>query len=115
MTDVDDYLARMPSEARGALQRLRETISAAAPEATEVISYGVPAFRHHGMLVSYGAAKKHLSFYCMSTAVMEAHASELSAFKLGKGSVQFTPDRPIPDALVTKLVKARVAENQSLR
>ena len=102
MTDVDDYLARMPDdEARGALHRLRETIRAAAPEATEVISYG--------------AAKKHLSFYCMSTAVMDAHASELSAFKLGGGSVQFTPDRPIPNALVTKLVKARVAENESLR
>lgn len=111
----DCFLAAVPEPARSALQKLREQIRAAAPEAEEYIGYGVPAFRQNGALVSYGAAKEHLSFYVQSPKVMEAFAVDLTAFKTSKGAVAFTPDKPIPATLVKKLVKARLAENATLR
>ena len=110
---VDDFLAQVPQPQRAALEDLRKTIKAAAPEATELINYGVPMFRLGGRnLVSYAAAKDHCSFYVQSPAVMEAHAADLAGFKTSKGTVTFTPDSPIPPELVTKLVKARIAENE---
>jgi uncharacterized protein YdhG (YjbR/CyaY superfamily) len=112
---IDTYLAALPEEQRSALEKLRATIREAAPEAVEVLSYGVPAFKQRQVLVSYGAAKKHCSFYVMSTAVVDAHKPELSGYKLGKGSVQFTPESPIPAPLVTKLVRARLAEAGGVR
>lgn len=111
----DEFLAAIPEPARSALQKLREQIRAAAPEAEEYIGYGVPAFRQNGALVSYGAAKSHLSFYVQSPKVIEAFAADLTAFKTSKGAVAFTPDKPIPATLVKKLVKARLAENATLR
>jgi uncharacterized protein YdhG (YjbR/CyaY superfamily) len=112
---VDEFLARVPPRERAALEDLRRTIRAAAPGATEVINYGVPMLRLDGRnLVSFSAAKSHCSFHVMSPAVMEAHAADLADFKTSKGTVSFTPDKPIPAALVTKLVKARIAENASL-
>lgn len=100
---------------RRALQQLRETIRSAAPGATEALSYGVPAFKHHGSLVSFGAAKNHCAFYVQSPAVMEAHADELAGYDTSKGTIRFTPDEPLPSTLVKKLVKARMKENESLR
>lgn len=112
-TEVDVFLARLPDDQRAALQDLRETISAAAPDATEAISYGVPAFKYRGRpLVSYGAAKNHCAFYVMSPAVMEAHAADPAGLPTGKGSIRFDPGTPLPAALVTKLVKARIAETE---
>ena len=114
--DVDAFLAAVPPDKRAALEQLRKTIRAAAPKATELINYGVPMFRLDGKnLVSYAAAANHCSFYVQSPAVMRAFAAELKDYKQGKGSVQFAPDRPIPAALVTKLVKARIAENGKVR
>ena len=107
---IDAYLARLPEDQHTALESLRRTIRAAAPGATEVLTYGVPAFKQKKMLVSFGAAKDHCSFYVMSTGVVDAHAAELSAYKLGKGSVQFSPGSPLPADLVTRLVKARLHE-----
>ena len=109
---VNAYLAAQPADVRAALEDLRRVIRAAAPHATELISYQVPAFRDRYMLVSYGATRSHCSFFVMSTAVMEAHAAELAGYDLGKGTIRFTPSKPLPAALVTKLVKARVAENE---
>ena len=111
----DEFLAAIPGPARSALQKLREQIRDAAPEAEEYMGYGVPAFRQNGALVSYGAAKTHLSFYVQSSQVMEAFAAELTGFKTSKGTVFFQPDKPIPATLVKKLVKARLAENQAAR
>ena len=111
----DDFLASVPGPARSALQTLREQIRAAAPDAEEYMGYAVPAFRQNGALVSYGVAKSHLSFYVQSPKVMEAFAAQLTAFKTSKGAISFTPDKPIPAALVKKLVKARLAENTALR
>jgi uncharacterized protein YdhG (YjbR/CyaY superfamily) len=109
---VAEFLARVPEPQRAALEDLRAVIRAAAPEATEVINYGVPMFKLNGKnLVSFAAAKDHCSFYVQSPAVMDAHAAELMGFKTSKGTVQFTPDKPIPPDLVKKLVKARIAEN----
>jgi uncharacterized protein YdhG (YjbR/CyaY superfamily) len=111
---VDEFLAALPPDQRSALQDLRSIIRAAAPGATELINYGVPMFRLNGRnLVSIGASKSHCSFYVQSPAVMDAHAADLTDFKTSKGTVQFTPGRPIPTAVVTKLVRARIAENQT--
>jgi uncharacterized protein YdhG (YjbR/CyaY superfamily) len=109
---VRDYLKAVRPDARAALTKLRKAIQAAAPEATEAISYQVPTFKQDGHpLVGYGAAATHCAFYVMSTSVLRAHAAELRDYELGKGSVQFAPDKPLPATLVTKIVKARLAEN----
>ena len=109
---VDEFLAATPPDKRAALLNVRAAIRAAAPKADEVMNYGVPMFKLNGKnLVSYGAATAHCTFYVQSPAVMRAHAAELKGYKVGKGSIQFPADRPLPKALVTKLVKARIAEN----
>jgi uncharacterized protein YdhG (YjbR/CyaY superfamily) len=109
---VDDYLAALPEEQRAALAKLRKTIRAAAPEATEMISYQMPAFKNHGrFLVSYAAFKDHCSFFPASNAVMEALGEELKPYFSGKGTLRFTADKPLPTALVKKIVKARIEEN----
>jgi uncharacterized protein YdhG (YjbR/CyaY superfamily) len=113
-TSVDGYLAAVPEGPRAALQRLRATIKAAAPEAIETISYQMPAFKLHGrFLVSYAAFKDHCSLFPASEAVMEALGQELKPYFSGKGTLRFTPDKPIPAALVKKIVKARIEENAS--
>lgn len=109
---VDDYLSGVPADARAALEKLRKTIKAAAPEATEVISYQIPAFRHHGLLVGFAVSREHCTFHLMSTQVMRTHAAELKGYHVGKGSIRFAADEPLPATLVKKLVKARIAENE---
>jgi uncharacterized protein YdhG (YjbR/CyaY superfamily) len=114
MATVDDYLATVPKDKRAALATLRRAIKAVVPQATEVISYGVPTFKHDGRgLVAYGVATAHCTFYLMSTGVLRAHAAELKDYELGKGSIQFSADKPLPATLVKKLVKARIAENRT--
>lgn len=110
---VDGYLAALPEDARAALAKLRKTIKAAAPKATEVISYQIPTFKQQGMLVAFAAFEGHCGFYIMSPKVLEAHAAELSNYELNKASIRFPANKPLPAALVTKLVKARVAENEA--
>lgn len=112
--DVDAFLAALPSETSTALENLRRAIRAAAPDAEESINYGVPAFKYRGRpLVSFGAAKGHCSFYVQSPAVMDAHGDELASYDTSKGTVRFPPDKPLPDALVAKLVRARLAETDA--
>jgi uncharacterized protein YdhG (YjbR/CyaY superfamily) len=114
--EIDAVLAALPEPERTALEALRRVIAAAAPEAVEAIGYGVPAFKYRGRpLVSFAAARNHCSFFVQSPAVMEAHRDELAGFDTAKGTVRFTPDGPIPDGLVTKLVRARVAETDAAR
>lgn len=112
---VDEYLARVPPRFRTALQGLRKTIKAAAPDAEEVISYQMPAFRQNGMLVYYAAFKDHCSLFVGSPKVRRQFSAELKPFEAGKGTARFTPDRPLPAELVTRIVKARVAENAARR
>jgi uncharacterized protein YdhG (YjbR/CyaY superfamily) len=111
----DDYLATVAPGQRAALEKLRQTIRAAAPQAEECISYQLAAFKQDGMLVSYGATPKHCAFYVMSPATVAAHAAELEPYDTSKGTIRFQPDKPLPVALVRKLVKARLAENAAAR
>jgi uncharacterized protein YdhG (YjbR/CyaY superfamily) len=108
--DVDAYLAALPTDKRAALQKLRKTIAAAAPAAEEGFSYGLPAFRLRGRpLVCFGASTKHCSLHPMSPAVIRAHAADLEGYELSKGTIRFAPEKPLPAALVRRLVKARMA------
>lgn len=112
--EVDAVLAGLPPETREALEELRRTIAAAAPDAVEGIGYGVPAFRYRGRpLVSFGAGKSHCSFYVQSPAVLDAHRDELAGYETSKGTIRFAPDEPLPAALVTTLVRARMAETDA--
>lgn len=108
---VDTYLAAQPPKMRAALKRLRKTIKAAAPEATEGMSYQIPTFKLNGLLVSYAGWTDHCAIYASSATFVRAHAAQLKRFELGKGTIRFSPDKPISATLVTKLVKARIAEN----
>ncbi len=112
-TSVDEYLARVPQPARSTLQKLRAAIrSAVPPEATETISYGIPAFRHNGVLVWFAAFSKHCSLF-PTKAVIEGFKDDLKTYSISKGTIQFPIDKPLPASLVKKLVKARVAQNES--
>jgi uncharacterized protein YdhG (YjbR/CyaY superfamily) len=114
-TSVDDYLAALPEAPRAALEKLRKTIKAAAPQATETISYQMPAFKLDGrFLVSYAAFKNHCSLFPASRKVLEAHGEELKPYFSGKGTIRFTTDKPLPTALVRKIIKARIEENAEL-
>jgi uncharacterized protein YdhG (YjbR/CyaY superfamily) len=111
---IDAMLAALPDDQRIALQSLRETIAAAAPEAVEAISYALPAFKYRGRpLVSFGAGKSHVAFYCMSPAAMEQHKDLLAGYDTSKGTIRFQPNKPLPASLVTTLVKARLAETDA--
>jgi uncharacterized protein YdhG (YjbR/CyaY superfamily) len=113
-TTIDEFLAGVPEPQREALERMRSVIRVAAPQASEAVAYGVPAFKLDGKpFVSFGATKDHCSFYVQSPEVMQAHAEELAGFRTAKGTVYFTPDKPIPDDLVRRLVEARIAENSA--
>ena len=112
----DDYMAVVPEPQRAALQSLRETIHAAAPGAEECISYLMPSFRLDGrMLVSIAAWKAHCALYPLSVKTLRAFMDEFEGFETAKGTIRFTPERPLPASLVDRLVKARVAENAERR
>jgi uncharacterized protein YdhG (YjbR/CyaY superfamily) len=115
-TSVEDYLAALPEEQRAALEELRKTIRAAAPQATERISYAMPAFEQDGrFLVSYAAFKDHCSLYPASSPVREALGDELEPYFSGKGTLRFRADAPIPATLVRKIVRVRLEENAARR
>lgn len=108
----DEYLAHLPEDQRAALTKLRKAIRTAAPKAEECISYQLAAFRHEGrMLVAYGATPKHCAFYLMSNKTIAAHKKDLSQYDTSAGTIRFPAEKPLPAALVRKLVKARMAEN----
>src|SRR5947208_6729576 len=109
---IDEYLAALSGDKRTALERLRKTIRRAAPNAEECISYQLPAFRLNGMLVAFGATANRCAFYPMSASTVEAHKDELKEYDTSKGTIRFQPEKPLPAALVRKLVKARIAENR---
>lgn len=111
---IDEYLAALSDEQRAALEKLRKAIKAAAPIAEECISYSLPAFRlKRKMLVAFGARANHCAFYPMSSLTIAAHQEELKAYDTSKGTIRFPADKPLPAALVRKLVKARIAENEN--
>jgi uncharacterized protein YdhG (YjbR/CyaY superfamily) len=112
---IDKYLARVPAESRAALEKLRRTIKSIAPEAVETISYEIPTFKLDGrMLVSFAAFSEHCSFF-PGAGPIEVHRDDLRSFPTSKGTVRFTPDRPLSAALVKKLVKTRIKLNKESR
>jgi len=111
--DVDEYLASVPESARSTLIKIRAAIRSAVPrEATETISYRIPAFEYKGMLVWFAAFSKHCSLFPGSS-VIEAFQNELKGFSTSKGTIHFPTGKPVPTVLIKKLVKARVAQNES--
>lgn len=112
--EVEAYLGQIPEPQRALLERIRDVAWAEAPDAEEVIAYGIPTFKLSGNLVHYAAFKNHMSFFPGSTAHNEALKDELQGYKIAKGTIQFTLDKPLPDDLVRKIVRLRIAENREL-
>ena len=111
--DTDEYLAGVPEPARSTLTKVRAMIRAAAPaQATEAISYGMPAFKYKGGLVAFAAFSNHCSLFPMGSAAIEKFKKELAGYQTSKGTIHFPLDKPLPAALLKKIVKARVADNE---
>jgi uncharacterized protein YdhG (YjbR/CyaY superfamily) len=110
---VDEYLARIPQPASGTLHKIRAAIrSAVPPGTTETISYGIPAFKHEKVLVWFAAFSSHCSLF-PTAAVIEKFKAELKNFSISRGTIQFPTNKPLPAALVRKIVKARIAQTKS--
>ena len=113
VADVEAYLAAVPEPARSTLEKVRATIrSVVPPETTEALSYGMPSFRYKGGLVAYAAFKDHCSFFPMNASLIDTFKDELKTYRTSKGTLQFPVDKPLPVALVKKMVKARIADNE---
>lgn len=111
--DIDGYLASIPKPARSTLSKVRAVVRAAAPPgATEAIGYGMPMFRYKGGLVAFAAFTNHCSFFPMSLAVVRRYKNDLANYDVSKGTIRFPLDKPLPAAVIRKLVKARVMEKK---
>ncbi len=108
--DIDEYISCYPEDVQARLEQMRATIRKAAPDAEEVISYAMPAFKFNGLLVFFAAFKHHIGFYATPTG-HEEFKDDLAAYKSGKGSVQFPFDKPLPLELIARIVEFRVKEN----
>lgn len=109
---IELYLASLPKAQQKALQNIRQLINKLVPEAEEIISYNMPAYRYHGMLVGFAAFKNHCSVFPWNGSTTEHFKMELIGFKTSKGTIQFTLDKPIPVALLKKIIKFRIAQNK---
>jgi uncharacterized protein YdhG (YjbR/CyaY superfamily) len=107
---VDEYLASVPERFRPLLEHLRAVIREAAPRAEERISYGMPSYRHGRPLVSFAAFQRHCSLFGMSGALYDTLGRDLEGWRSSKGTIQFTPERPLPDALIKRIIEARLDE-----
>ena len=113
--DINEYLAQFPENVQIALDELRHTIKEIAPQAEEVISYQIPAFKHHGTLVYFAAYKNHCSFFVGNGSLVGKMKDELQSYKTAKSAIHFTIDKPLPKALIEKIVKSRMAENEAIQ
>jgi uncharacterized protein YdhG (YjbR/CyaY superfamily) len=110
---VDEYLSSVPEPAHSVLTHIRGVIRSVVPkEATEVISYGIPVFKHKGMLIGYAAFTKHCSLFPTGSPVLDQFKKELADYRTSRGTIQFSQEKGFPDALLKKIVKARVRENE---
>lgn len=107
---VDEYVSQFPVQVQNMLQEVRKAIKNAAPEATEIISYSMPAFRQNGVLVYFAANKNHIGFYPTGSGI-EAFKDELGAYRFSKGAIQFPLDKKMPLLLIKKIVKFRVKQD----
>lgn len=108
---VDEYIASFPKDIKSRLEQLRQTVRKAAPQAEEIISYQMPAFRLRWMLIYFAAHKSHIGFYFASRTVLKEFKKEISFYKVSKGTIQFPLEKPLPLGLIAKIVKYRVKEN----
>jgi uncharacterized protein YdhG (YjbR/CyaY superfamily) len=109
--DIDSYIALQPVAERATLEQLRLIIKSVVPEAEEVISYSMPAFKHFGMLVGFANAKQHTGFYPWNGSTVAKFEKELKNFGTSRGAIRFPKDKPLPVTLIKKIVKSRVKEN----
>jgi uncharacterized protein YdhG (YjbR/CyaY superfamily) len=110
-TRIDGYLEKVPEPFRELLGHVRKVVRRAAPDAEEIITYSMPGIGQNGPVVSYCAHKRHCSFYPMGASVLDNLGDEIRPWRTSKGTLQFTPDNPLPDRLIRKIVIARVAAN----
>jgi uncharacterized protein YdhG (YjbR/CyaY superfamily) len=111
--DVDEYIAKAPKEATEVLEKLRKTIRDAARMAEEVISYRIPTYKYHGSLVHFAAFKNHSSFIVVDKSILETFKSELEDYNTSGTTIQFSAENQLPEALVKKIVKTRLKENEA--
>jgi uncharacterized protein YdhG (YjbR/CyaY superfamily) len=111
--DVDEYIAAAPKETREVLEKLRKTIKAAAPMAEEIISYRIPTYKYHGSLVHFAAFKNHSSFIVVDKSILETFKNELEDYYTSGTTIRFSAENPLPEALVKKIVKTRLKENEA--
>lgn len=110
-TNIDSYIAAMPEHIQPLLEKTRQAIRKGAPKAEELISYGMPAFRFHGMLVYFAGFRNHCSFFPGNAGLISEMRDELSRFKTSKGTIQFTVENPLPASLITRMTRIRVQQN----
>ena len=110
--DTDAYLATVPEPQRGALQVLRRQLLAAAPGATECVSYGMPAIRKTGVLVWFAAAKAHCALY--PSGLVAEFADRLTGYETSKGAIRFQPENPLPPELIADIVARRIAQDDEM-
>ncbi|MGV3606033.1 MAG: iron chaperone [Planctomycetaceae bacterium] len=110
---IDDYLNDVAPKQKERLNQLRELVHKLAPDVTECISYGIPAFRRYGkLLLAMGGAAKHYALYPMSSATIQMMQAEVAGHDTSKGTIRLDPDKPFPTALLKKLIRARIAEQE---
>ena len=110
---VDEYLVGIPEPARATLKHIRKVIRSVVPkETTEVISYGIPMFKYRGMLIGYAAFANHCSLFPTGSGVIQQFANELKSYPTSRGTIRIPSDGGFPDALLKKIVRARIAENR---
>ncbi len=112
--EVDAYIASFPKPLQAALEQLRQCIRKLAPEAQEQISYKIACYKHQGMLVGFGATENQCSFYLCHATILDSFKEKLKGFKYSGGTIHFSPKKPVPFALVKKLVQQRIKQNESL-
>jgi uncharacterized protein YdhG (YjbR/CyaY superfamily) len=110
--NIDEYIYSQTDEVKLILEKIRQIIQSVAPDALEIISYGMPAFKAHGrMLVYFAGFKNHCSLFPANAGLIEEMKDELKNYKTSKGTIQFELNKPLPIALIKKIVKIRAKEN----
>ncbi|MBK0381054.1 iron chaperone [Mucilaginibacter segetis] len=113
-TSVDEYLSALPEDIKRILMHLRGIVKEIVPDAEELISYQIPSYKHNGMLVGYAAFKKHCSFYLMHGSLLKQFIQELNGFNTTQSAIHFTPEHPIPDELIKRMIRAKLELNAFL-
>lgn len=111
--NVNAYLEEFPSDQRKAMEKLRKLIKSSAPQAEETISYSMPMYKQNGQLVAFAGFKDHISFFVCSGSFLNRFPVDSKKYDVFRSGIHFTPDKPLPGTLVTRIVKARLAENNA--